>query len=112
MSFQEAIGTERIAARGRLLARYVRERMAQSGWAELVRPSVPSMSGLISTFRLSGFGELSPGESLYGKYRISTPVHNGGDSYLQRVSTHVYNGFDEIDALIGALEELRGEPPS
>ena len=50
VDFQEAIGREATAARGRLLARYLREHMAETGWAELLTPTVPDMSGMISAF--------------------------------------------------------------
>lgn len=110
VGFQERIGAARIAARGRLLAGYLRERMSQTGWAELVSPSRPDMSGLISTFRLCGFDPPNLGKALYDRYRISTPVFSGEEYATPRVSTHLYNSFEQIDRLMDALAEIRMIP--
>ncbi len=105
VNFQEEIGRQRIAHRGRQLAGYLRERMAQTEWAELLTPTAPDMSGSISAFHLSGFGDLN----LYDRYRITAPAARDGDGHWLRVSTHICNGFDQIDCLLKALTELRAE---
>jgi isopenicillin-N epimerase len=109
VEFQEVLGRERIAARDRTLAAYVRKRMAATGWAELATPDRADLSCAISTFRLSGFGSLDLRKELYERHRISTPVVLRDGHHQQRVSTHICNGFDDIDALMEALVELRGE---
>jgi isopenicillin-N epimerase len=108
VDFQLAIGRERIAARGRALAAYLRERMSAFGWAELVTPRHAELSGSISAFRLAGLGDIDLREELYTRYRISTPVHRADDGrHQQRVSTHICNGTDDVDALIDALAHIR-----
>ncbi len=109
VDFQERIGRQRIAARDRLLAAHARTRMAETGWAELLTPASEELSCAISTFRLSGFGSIDLRRVLHERYRISTPVAVRDGHHQQRVSTHICNGFDDIDRLMDALVELREE---
>jgi len=81
--------------------------MAATGWAELVTPDRDDLSCAISSFRLSGFGSLDLRGLLHDRYRISTPVALRDGCHQQRVSTHICNGFDDIDRLMEALQELR-----
>lgn len=103
VEFQEAVGKKRIRERGRQLAAYLRDRLATTGWAKQLTPSVPDLSGSISAFHLSGFDDLD----LYERYRITVPTAKSDDVYWMRVSTHICNGFDQVDRLIEALHEER-----
>jgi isopenicillin-N epimerase len=103
IAFQEQVGRARIAQRGRDLAAYLRQRMGRSGWADLISPTVPSMSGSISTFRLHGLQDID----LYADHRITAPFGKDGEAHRVRVSTHICNGFDQIDKLMDALESSR-----
>ena len=105
VEFQEAVGKDRIRERGRQLAAYLRDRLAGTGWAKQLTPSVSALSGSISAFHLSGFDDLD----LYERYRITVPTAKSGDVYWIRVSTHICNGFDQVDRLIDALHEERNE---
>ena len=108
VALQNEIGKEQIAARGRQLAGYLRQRMAETGWVEPLSSPHPDLANSISTFRLKGFGATNPGQLLYDKYRITTPVWGEAEpGYTQRVSTHIYNNFGEIDRMIAALDEIR-----
>ena len=102
IEFQEAIGKDRIRQRGRQLAAYLRDRLAATGWAEQLTPSVPALSGSISAFHLSGFDDLD----LYKRYRITVPTAKSDAGHWMRVSTHICNGFDHVDLLVDALHEL------
>lgn len=104
---QQEIGPEQIAARGRQLASYLRRRMADLGWAELLSPSHPDMTGAMSTFKLTGLGDVDLGAALYDRYKITAPTSRRGDVHRIRISTHIYNTFAELDRLVDALSELR-----
>ena len=104
IEFQEAVGKKRIRERGQQLAAYLRGRLAVTGWAKLLTPSVPDLSGSISAFHLSGFDDL---DLLYERYRITVPTAKSDGVYWMRVSTHICNGFDHVDRLIDALYEER-----
>ena len=107
--FQTDIGAERIAARGRQLAGYLRTRMAEHDWTELISPTHPEMTGSISRFRLTGLGDTQLEQTLLDRYRITLRAGGKDSHHSMRVSTHIYNTFAEIDKLVDALEELRRE---
>lgn len=108
ITLQNDIGKEQIAARGRKLAAYLRQRMAETGWVEPLYSPHPDLSNSISTFRLKGFGDTNPGRILYEKYKITVPVWGEAKpGYTQRVSTHIYNHFEDIDRMIAALTDIR-----
>jgi len=107
--FQAEIGPRRIAERGRQLAGYLRRRMAEHDWAELISPSHPDMTGSISAFRLTGLGEMDLRQVLHDRYRITAPGGARDGQHRLRVSTHLYNTFEEIDRLAAALAELHAE---
>ncbi len=106
---QEEIGPERIAARGRQLAGYLRQRMAAHHWVRLISPSHPEMTASISTFVLDGFGDAKLGEMLFDRHRITVPAGPHGTAQRIRVSTHIYNTFGQVDRLVEALTKLRAE---
>ncbi|MSS70608.1 MAG: aminotransferase class V-fold PLP-dependent enzyme [Candidatus Latescibacteria bacterium] len=105
VDFQEGIGRERIAGRGRQLAGYLRERMREVDGVRLLTPTIPEMSGSLSAFELSGFDGVNVGKELYERCRITVPCN----PTWMRVSTHYYNGFEEVDALVEGLKALRGQ---
>jgi len=109
VQFQQDIGSDRIARRGRKLAGYLRDRMATLEWAELMTPTDPAMSGLISSFRLHGFDGAELGKAMYDRYKITLPIGRGKGAVRMRVSTHIYNTFAQIDRLVDALVTLRRE---
>ncbi len=84
VDFQEKIGRDRVASRGRALAAYARRRMAATGWARLLTPDRADLSCSISSFRLEGFGRLDLRTLLHERYRISTPVIVGDGFHQQR----------------------------
>jgi selenocysteine lyase/cysteine desulfurase len=103
VDFQQEIGRERIGARGRRLAAYLRDRMRELNWAELLTPDLPEMSRSISAYRLTGYNGVDLGQELYGRYGITVPC----DAAWLRVSTHYYNDFQELDRLVDGLKTLR-----
>jgi isopenicillin-N epimerase len=109
---QERIGVERIAARGRELNVYLRRRMEASGWARCLTSATATdgLSGSLTAYMLSGLGEIDDlRATLHQRYRITTPAGARDEGHWMRVSTHYYNGPDDVDALMEALEELRSE---
>jgi isopenicillin-N epimerase len=104
IDFQREIGPERIDARNRALARYVRERLA---FLQPATPEHPERCGYLTAFRLPAFadaGKLRRG--LWEQHRIEAPIIERPDGLLIRASTHFYNSETEIDRLADALPAL------
>ncbi|MDP7119472.1 MAG: hypothetical protein QF395_04045, partial [Arenicellales bacterium] len=60
-------------------------------------------SGSISTFQLGGAWDTD----LYSSHAITVPFGKGDPGHRMRVSTHICNGFDQIDRLVTALRSTR-----
>ena len=105
--FQEEIGTEAIAARGRELSGYVRDRVSNLPWIDILSPSKPGLFGSITTIRLRGMGGKNLNKQLFETYRITIPVFEEGEDASVRVSTHLYNLPAEIDHLFKAITEIQ-----
>jgi len=107
--FQEKIGIEAIAERGRELSGYLRARIDELDWAGIVSPSTPGMYGSLTTCLFEGLGGRGLGNILFERDRITIPVFEEGQDCHIRVSTHLYNTQDEVDHLIRALVRERQE---
>ena len=100
---QENIGKSEVLQRGKQLAGYFRDQLEKAPWAELLTPTHPNMSGSITTFRYQNFDYETFSKKLYDEFYITTPVFNEAEGVVQRVSTHIYNTFSEIDLLVEIL---------
>ena len=108
VDFQNAIGKERIADRGRSLAHYVRERVKEiPGAYPLVSPK-PELAGSMISFAMPTITEQDLMTELWEKYKIQIigrPMN--ARETRTRVSTHFYNTRDDVDALFKAIHEVR-----
>ena len=110
--FQEEIGVDEIARRGRQLAGYLRARVEPLDWVRVVSPSARAMSGSITTCSLEGLGGIGLGRVLFERDRITVPVSEEGEDSWIRVSTHLYNTEAEVDHLIDVLKREKQAKPS
>ncbi len=108
IEFHERLGAGRIRARHRDLSNYARERLGRLRGLELVTPDHPDLRGALSTFRLpeGNFAALRLG--LWEEYRIELPIIEHAEGTFLRISTHFYNGEEELDRLAEALTSLLG----
>ena len=67
------------------------------------------MFGSITTCFLEGLGGVDLGRILRERDRITVPVFEKDENCLMRVSTHLYNTYEEIDGLIDSVEKVRAE---
>ncbi|MDA0709528.1 MAG: aminotransferase class V-fold PLP-dependent enzyme [bacterium] len=109
VAVQNEIGKEQILQRGKQLAGYFRDRLSDAPWAELMTPTHPEMTGSITTFRYKNIDFKEFSRRLYDEKRITTPVFDEPHGILQRVSTHIYNSFAEIDLLLRFLESFQAK---
>ena len=108
MTFQEQVGRERIAARGRGLAARVRAGLVRLPGVEILTPDATAMSASMLTFRVASV----PFDQLFGRlfkeYTIRCRPVSEQKLNALRVSTHLFNSPAECDALITAVEKIAG----
>lgn len=104
--FQEGIGRERIAARGRELAERVRAGLSQIDGIEILTPSVGSLCASMITFRTAQISFETLFSTLRKEHSIRCrPVSEQGLNAL-RVSTHIFNSPAQCDALVSAVARI------
>jgi isopenicillin-N epimerase len=122
MDFQNSIGRQNIEDRTIALSRHLRQQVANEwGVNSLLAPAYDAPQDLMSG--IAGFNPFSDWtdatkpaalqSQLYSKYNIvirtlsfnPDPSSNTQWNVL-RVSTHIYNDFDQIDKLIAAMKQI------
>jgi selenocysteine lyase/cysteine desulfurase len=108
--FQEQIGPDRIAARGRALAARVRAGFEKIKGVEILTPASPALSASILTFRTAAI----PYDKLFARLLKDhglrcRPVSEQNLNAL-RVSTHLFNSPDQCDTLVTAVEKILRTP--
>jgi selenocysteine lyase/cysteine desulfurase len=106
VKFQERIGRDRIASRGRALAAQVRAGLARLPGVEILTPEPAELCAAMITFRTATV----PYDKLFGRLMQEgafrcRPVSEQKLNAL-RVSTHLFNSPAECAALIGAVEKI------
>ncbi len=102
--FQERIGRERIAARGRALAAQVRTGLARLPSVEILTPM--DAASAMTTFRSAKL----PYDQLFSRLMKDHAIRSRPVSEQKlnavRVSTHLFNSPAECDALIAGVEKI------
>jgi selenocysteine lyase/cysteine desulfurase len=106
MRFQDEVGRERIARRGRALAARLRAGLAAVPDLEILSPVHPDLSGPMVTIRSARreFGELF-GRLWHDHGYRCRPVSEQGLNAV-RISCHLFNTPDEIDGLAEAVGRI------
>jgi isopenicillin-N epimerase len=103
-AFQESIGREQIAARGRELAAYGRWRMAELPGITPITSADHRLSCSIMTYTLPPLEEGRLQKALERR-RIAVPAGATPQGGRMRLSTHIYNTTDQLDLLAEAFRE-------
>jgi selenocysteine lyase/cysteine desulfurase len=103
--FQNEIGRDRIAERGRFLAARVRAGLEKIDSVEILTPKDPRLSGSIITFRTPKMSYQKIFGHLLSEHRLRCRPVSEVDLNATRVSTHLFNSPDECDQLVSALDE-------
>jgi isopenicillin-N epimerase len=104
IDFQAGLGWDRVRARFRELAGYVRRRLGGGLGLPEATPANPALNGSLTAFRLPAHVEAAAlRRGLWEQFRIEAPVIERPEGLLLRVSTHFYNTEEEIDRLAEAL---------
>lgn len=107
LEFRERLGHDRIEARIRELAIYLKLRLQSITGVEILTPSAPGLWAGILSFRAQGMKARELADSLGREDRIFVaPVALGGSAGgdALRVSTHIFNTHDHIDRLLRRIE--------
>lgn len=103
---QERIGRERIAARGRELASYVRSGLATLPGVEILTPARADLSGSIVTFRSSRVAFKPLFERLFKTHRFRCRPVSEQKLNAVRVSTHLCTSREECTSLVEATARI------
>jgi len=108
MDFLNAIGMERVAARGAYLASHLKTELSKMSDIEVLTPFEQESSASITTFRPKNMKH-SDMLNLLGKAGFR--LRNIGEHRLNaiRVSTHVYTSMEEVERLIDAVRRILRE---
>jgi selenocysteine lyase/cysteine desulfurase len=114
LDFQSAIGLARIEGRVRSLAGHLRSRAAEIPRVRLYTSNDPRLSGGMTSLGVDGVSPLRLREYLRQRFDIYTADRRRGNRYPAdphgvdgiRLSTHFYNTFEQVEAVLSALREL------
>ncbi len=106
VKFQETIGRERIAARGRQLAARLRAGLARLAGVEILTPEVPALNASMLTFRTAALPYDKLFERLMKEHTIRCRPVSEQKLNALRVSTHLFNSPAQCDALVAAVARL------
>jgi len=106
VTFQEEIGRDRIAARGRFLAARVRAGLAGLPDLEILTPDKPALSGAILTFRSPRLAYDRLFDRLFKEHKIRCRPVSEQRLNAVRVSTHLFNSPEECDTLVARVGEI------
>ncbi|MBA4313089.1 MAG: hypothetical protein C0417_10720 [Chlorobiaceae bacterium] len=99
------IGMENIVRRGKALSGYLQQELMKIDNVEMLTPTEDESRGFVVGFRLKNMPYDKFGEHAAKKgFRIRLVPENKLNSI--RISTHIYNSFDEVNKFIEAVKEI------
>lgn len=107
IDFMTKIGFENIQRRTRALTSYFIKGLKELGdKVEILTPEEEQSHAAVTGFRLKNADMNKISTHLMEKYKIR--VRNVGEAGLNstRISTHIYNSFEEVDVLMKGLKEI------
>jgi isopenicillin-N epimerase len=106
IEFQEAIGKERIERRVHTLNQYAKEKVSAVPGVRMFSSMKPELSGGTFAFKMDGIENSKIAEILMKTKKIRVRQVNEYDYKFIRISTHIYNSFQEIDTLAEILSGI------
>jgi len=106
IDFQTSIGQERFAARDRYLAARLKQGLVGIKGVTLYTSQDPNLSVGLTTFALQGRTPEELVKLLNDKYHIFVRTIVTDEVKGVRISTHIYNTIQEVDAVLKAIGEL------
>jgi len=114
IDFHNAIGRPRIEQRVRALAGYLRSQAAEIPHVQLYTSNDPRLSGAMTSLGMDNVTPQRLREYLRQRFDIYTAERAKGARYPAdphgvegiRISTHLYNTFEQVDRVLEGLREL------
>ena len=104
IAFQSAIGKDTVRDRIRILASRFKEGVSKIAGVTVFTPESAEFSSGITTFTMRDLPNQKLRDWLAGRHNIVVDTA-GRPSNAVRVSTHIYNSFEQIDRLLEALTQ-------
>jgi len=109
MEFLQTIGMDNVWRRNRALSTRVYEGLAEIQNVEMLSPSSPEDRGAMITFRMKNMKVEKLQSFLADKYKLRTRFVGEANLNGLRISTHLYNSFEEVERLIKGVKEAAGQ---
>jgi selenocysteine lyase/cysteine desulfurase len=104
IDFLSHLGMENVAQRGQALARRLRGELKKFGDAiEILTPEEKGAFGSVLGFRLKHVAYDKLYQTPVEKYKIVTRMVPENGLNCNRISTHIYNNFSEVERLVQAI---------
>ena len=108
LTFHEAIGPERKAARLRYLRTAWEERLGRVARVKLLTSRDPRQSGGLAMLSVEGKPARLLADQLWEKHRIMTTPIEHKDFQGLRITPNIYTTLDEIDTFCSVMEKIAG----
>ena len=106
VDFIQMIGMDRAEQRTRMLATYLKTKLADNSAVEMLTNMEPELSAGVIRFRLRGQNLTEAYNKLYSRNRIALALTDAGDSAGLRFSPHIYNSTADCDSAAEAIKKL------
>lgn len=105
LAFHAAIGASNKEARLRWLARRWMDQVRDLPGVRVYTPREPQLHGALGAFGIDGVPAADIVRRLMEEHRIFTVVRKFAGTEIVRVTPHLYNGPDDLDALAAAIRQ-------
>lgn len=107
IDFLHQLGMENVSRRGKAMAKYLRRGLETlEEKVELLTPEEEESCGSVLGFRLKNYPYDALHKLLLEKHKIITRMVPEGGLNSMRISTHIYNSFSEVDALLDVIRTV------
>jgi selenocysteine lyase/cysteine desulfurase len=106
LEFQRDVGAQRVAARIRELAWYLRLQLQRVTGVRVLTSAHPDVWAGIVSFQVPGIDSAELARRLYDEYRVATTAIKRPGFDAVRAATHIYNTHDDVERLVNAVTRL------
>jgi len=107
IDFLYHIGMENVTVRGKAMSSYIRQELVRLGdKIEVLTPEEEQSRASITGFRIKNYPFDKFVNLAWEKYKIRLRAVSEGGLNSVRVSTHIYNNFDEVELFLKVVKEV------